>query len=98
MRLRVAVVGAGFIGQLHARVIAESPLAKLAAIVDVDRDARETVASHFGVDSYPSVDSICEDPEVDATIVAVPDTATRSPQLDCSRQARRCCSRSPWRI
>src|SRR5207245_8005018 len=79
MRLRVAVVGAGFIGQLHARVIAESPLAKLAAIVDVDRDARETVASHFGVDSYPSVDSICEDPEVDATIVAVPDTAHEEP-------------------
>src|SRR2546421_1370382 len=79
MRLRVAVVGAGFIGQLPARVIAESPLAKLAAIVDVDRDARETVASHFGVDSYPSVDSICEDPEVDATIVAVPDTDHEEP-------------------
>src|SRR5256886_7531418 len=79
MRLRVAVVGAGFIGQLHARVISESPLAKLAAIVAVDRDARGTVASHFGVDSYPSVDSICEDPEVDATIVAVPDTAHEEP-------------------
>ena len=79
MRLRVAVVGAGFIGQLHARVISESPLAKLAAIVDIDREARETVASHFGVDSYPSVDSICEDPEVDATIVAVPDTAHEEP-------------------
>src|SRR2546429_4806289 len=79
MRLRVAVVGAGFIGQLHARVSSESPLAKLAAIVDIDREARETVASHFGVDSYPSVDSICEDPEVDATIVAVPDTAHEEP-------------------
>src|SRR5438094_4189018 len=79
MRLRVAVVGAGFIGQLHARVISESPLAKLAAIVDIDREARETVASHFGVDSYPSVDSICEEQEVDATIVAVPDTAHEEP-------------------
>src|SRR2546421_2230322 len=79
MRLRVAVVGAGFIGQLHARVISENPLAKLAAIVDVDQDARETVASRFGVDSYPSVDSICEDPEVDATIVAVSDTAHEEP-------------------
>src|SRR3989440_12315351 len=79
MRLRVAVVGAGFIGQLHARVISESPLAKLAAIVDVDQDARETAASRFGVDSYPSVDSICEDPEVDATIIAVPDIAHEEP-------------------
>jgi myo-inositol 2-dehydrogenase/D-chiro-inositol 1-dehydrogenase len=79
MRLRVAVVGVGFMGQLHARVIAESPVAQLAAIVDVDRDAGERVASKFGVTSYPSVDSICEDREVDAAIVAVPDTAHEEP-------------------
>ena len=66
-------------GQLHARVIAESPLAQLAAIVDVDPDVAERVASSFGVAWYPSVDSICEDRQVDATIVAVPDTAHEEP-------------------
>jgi len=79
MRLRVAVVGAGFMGQLHARVVTESPLAQLAAIVDVDRDAADRVASHFGVPHFPSVDSICEDRHVDAAIVAVPDTAHEEP-------------------
>src|SRR5207249_12121745 len=79
MRLRVAVVGAGFMGQLHARVVTESPLAQLAAIVDVDRDAADRVASHFGVPYFPSVDSICEDRHVDAAIVAVPDTAHEEP-------------------
>src|SRR2546429_8128728 len=79
MRLRVAVVGAGFMGQLHARVISESPLTRLAAIVDADRDPGERIASNFSVASYQSVDSICEDPEVDATIVAVPDTGHEEP-------------------
>ena len=79
MRLRVAVVGAGFMGQLHARVISESPLTRLAAIVDADRDTGERIASNFSVASYQSVDSICEDPEVDATIVAVPDTDHEEP-------------------
>src|SRR5205814_6678807 len=79
MRLRVAVVGAGFMGQLHARVISESPLAELAAIVDVDRDTAERLASSFGVASYPSVDSICDDRGVDAAIVAVFDTAHEEP-------------------
>src|SRR6266704_5999681 len=79
MRLRVAVVGAGFMGQLHARVISESPLAQLAAIVDVDQDVAERVASNFGVASYLSVNAICEDREVDAAIVAVPDTAHEEP-------------------
>src|SRR2546421_5680290 len=79
MKLRVAVVGAGFIGQLHARVISESPLAQLAAIVDVDQEAGKRLASIFGVDSYPSVGSICEAPRVDAAIVAVPDTDHEAP-------------------
>src|SRR6266550_3956660 len=79
MRLRVAVVGAGFMGQLHARVITESPVAQLAAIVDVDRVAAEKVAAQFSVPLYPSVDSISEDGQVDAAIVAVPDIAHEKP-------------------
>src|SRR6266550_2928959 len=79
MGLRVAVVGAGFMGQLHARVVMESPLAQLVAIVDVDRDAAERVASRFGVPLFPSVVSICEDKDVDAAIIAVPDTAHEKP-------------------
>src|SRR5437773_5677093 len=79
MRLRVAVVGAGFMGQLHARVITESPVAQLAAIVDVDRVAAEKVAAQFSVPLYPSVDSISEDSDVDAAIVAVPDIAHEKP-------------------
>src|SRR2546430_1435670 len=79
MRLRVAVVGAGLIGQLHARVISQSPLTRPAAIGDADPDTPERVAPNFSVASYQSVDSICEDPEVDATIVAVPDTDHEEP-------------------
>lgn len=66
-------------GQLHARVVAESALAQLAAIVDVDQGAAESVAFKFGVPWFPSVDSICADRTVDAAIVAVPDTAHELP-------------------
>ena len=79
MRLRVAVVGAGFMGELHARVVAESPLAQLVAIVDSDRNTRQRVAAKFGVSSHHSVDSICEDRDIDAAIVAVADTAHEEP-------------------
>ncbi len=79
MRLRVAVVGAGFMGELHARVVAESPLAQLVAIVDSDRNTGQRVAAKFGVTSHHSVESICEDRDVDAAIVAVSDTAHEEP-------------------
>src|SRR5579859_8199914 len=79
MRLGVAVVGAGFIGELHARIVAESPLAQLLAVVDMDRYAGERVAARLGVPWFPSVDSLCEMRDVSAAVVAVPDTAHEEP-------------------
>ena len=79
MRLRVAVVGAGYMGQLHARVLAESPLAQLAAIVDVNRESGEAIATGYGIPWFSTMDSICEDGTIDAAIVAVPDTAHEAP-------------------
>jgi predicted dehydrogenase len=79
MSLRVAVIGAGFMGRLHARVLAESPLAELAAIVDVDQEVGRRIASDFGVPWSSSVDSVCEEGSIDAAIVAVPDAAHEEP-------------------
>jgi myo-inositol 2-dehydrogenase/D-chiro-inositol 1-dehydrogenase len=79
MRLRVAVIGAGYIGQLHARVVSESPLAQVAAIVDVNRESGEAIATEYGVPWFSTVDSVCQDGNIDAAIVAVPDTAHEEP-------------------
>ena len=45
---RVAVVGAGNMGANHARVIAASPRAQLAVVVDVDADRADAVAGPLG--------------------------------------------------
>ena len=79
MRLRVAVVGAGYMGRLHARVVAESELAQLAAIVDIDRESGQRTASDFGVAWSASVDPICDEDSIDVAIIAVPDTAHEEP-------------------
>ncbi len=44
MSFRIAVVGAGRMGKLHARVISEMDDAKLACIVDIDPAAAQGVA------------------------------------------------------
>ena len=38
-KLRVGVIGLGFIGGLHARIWAESDIAELAAVADVNGEA-----------------------------------------------------------
>lgn len=51
-RRRLALVGAGQMGSSHARIIAESSLADLAVVIDVDAEAAKRVAGTY--DSVPS--------------------------------------------
>lgn len=51
-RRRLALVGAGQMGSSHARIIAESSLAELAVVIDVDAEAAKRVAAAY--DSVPS--------------------------------------------
>lgn len=75
-RHSLAVVGAGQMGASHARIIAESPLAELAVVIDCDAEAAKRVASSY--DSVPSTE-IFEAMECDGVVVAS-GTAAR---MDC---------------
>lgn len=73
MPLAIAVVGAGFMGQLHARTVAESDTAELAAVVDVNRELGAEVAARFGARHLADVDQALGDDAIDAYVVALPD-------------------------
>lgn len=72
--IKVAVVGAGFMGSLHASCVANNPRIKLAAIVDSNTDAGIALAERYGAQYFPSVTDALNG-EIDAFIVALPDRA-----------------------
>src|SRR6516164_8397101 len=61
--------GAGRIGAIHAENIARHPGARLAAIIDVERDAAERLARRHGA-VVATQAAVLADPAVDAVIVA----------------------------
>ncbi|MEN8159465.1 MAG: Gfo/Idh/MocA family oxidoreductase [Myxococcota bacterium] len=75
--VRLAVVGAGHMGRLHATKIAararERGDAALVAVADLDRERAEEVAAEEGVGSETDYHALF--PEVDAVVVAVPTVA-----------------------
>ena len=73
MSLNIAVVGSGFMGQLHARTVSESPAANLAAIIDLNEKIGRPSADKLGTAYYRSVSEALKDPSIDAFIVALPD-------------------------
>lgn len=70
MTVSVVVVGAGFMGANHARVLSALPGARLAAVVDRDAERGRRVAAEFGCDHAPTMREI--EGGVDAAIIATP--------------------------
>lgn len=67
--MRFAIVGAGAIGTVHARLI-DSLDDELAAVVDLDLDRAEQLASQYGARAYPDAASAYS--EVDAVSICLP--------------------------
>lgn len=72
-RLKMAIVGAGVMGQMHARTVAECDSAELVAIVDLNKAAGEAVAGQYGVRYISSVEEALKDDSIEAYTVALPD-------------------------
>ena len=77
--VRVAVIGTGFMGGMHARTLAQSPLAALTHVVDVRAEAAAALAAEPGIAAGGTVvgtdfRAVLADPAVDAVVLALPDT------------------------
>jgi predicted dehydrogenase len=68
-RTRIAVIGAGLMGSMHARVASQSPDAELSCIVDPDELAGAPLADRFRTRWVPKLDDLGP---FDAVIVASP--------------------------
>jgi predicted dehydrogenase len=69
-RLRVAVIGVGHLGRIHAKIYAEHPLCRLVAVVDPNGDRARAVAQESGCQACEDVSQIPGD--LDAVSIAVP--------------------------
>ncbi|VEG74487.1 inositol 2-dehydrogenase [Actinomyces slackii] len=70
--LRIAVIGAGRIGQVHAKTIAAHPQAELALVCDPIEEAATALAQTYGARSCTQAEDVFADPKVDAVIVGSP--------------------------
>ncbi|WP_210241773.1 MULTISPECIES: inositol 2-dehydrogenase [unclassified Mesorhizobium] len=70
MMLRIAVLGCGRIGQMHAANVARHPRSTLAAVFDVNSEAAEKVAAAQGVKAAASAEDIFASDMVDAVLIA----------------------------
>lgn len=73
MSVRVALLGAGEWGQLHASVLADLPGVELTVVCDPDTDRAARTAGSLGAASTSDVTAVIADPSVDAVVIASPE-------------------------
>ena len=73
-RLRIGLIGAGAIGAWHARIVAESPGAALAATCDIDLGRAEALAQRYGGSVHRDAEAIFGADRLDGVIIASPES------------------------
>lgn len=83
--LKVGLLGAGRIGQVHAVNIAGNLRSTLVAVADVYPKAAETLAAKYSAEAR-SVDDVLNDPDIDAVLIAS-STDTHSDLIEAATAA-----------
>jgi len=70
--IRVAVLGAGRIGQIHAANVAANRRAKLVAVVDPIEAAARSLSEKLGCEAATDAVAVIERTDVDAVVIGTP--------------------------
>jgi len=84
-KIRIAVAGAGYIGQAHMEVAQRSPTCTLSAVVD-PAPAAEAVAARAGVPLYKSLEELFEKGRPEGIVLATPNQLHVAHALACIAQ------------
>ena len=87
--LNLSLIGAGFIGDVHARCIAANPDTRLAAVHDLDEAAADALAARYGARVAGSIDEITGDDETDAVVIASSTSSHGQLARACARAGKR---------
>lgn len=71
--IRLGIIGAGLMGQLHAKSSAGNPLISIDAVCDINNEAAEKLAAQHGAKAYTDVDAMLSGTDLDAVVVSTPD-------------------------
>jgi predicted dehydrogenase len=70
--LGIGIAGAGVIGHVHARALAELDQARLIAVAEPNATIGQDFAASHRLDWHPTLDDLVERPDIDAVVLATP--------------------------
>lgn len=81
--IRVAIIGAGVMGTLHARIYSKMPNVKIVSICDVDNSSGSRLAGIYKVKQYLDYKKLITQESLDAVSITVPTSLHKEIALFC---------------
>ena len=79
--LRVAIIGPGKVGHLHAKAALQAPNTELVAVCGRNREKAEAFAQPYGIQPYTDIAQMVAQAQIDICIVCTPHPAHRDPTV-----------------
>ncbi|MBU3700045.1 MAG: Gfo/Idh/MocA family oxidoreductase [Candidatus Kapabacteria bacterium] len=90
--MRIAIIGTGHLGSIHAKLAGQHPDVSLAAIVDPDQARGSMIAEQYGASWYAAVEEM---PDLDAVIIASPTSTHYDVATQCLERGMHCFIEKP---
>ncbi len=79
--IRIAIIGPGKVGHLHARAVGQIPGAELVAVCGRSPEKTEAFAQPYGIAAYTDIARMVQTERVDLCLVCTPHPAHREPTV-----------------
>jgi predicted dehydrogenase len=87
-KLRIGVIGVGFIGALHARIFKELATAELVAVTDSNAQLARQRAKELGCEQVDSIAAMVRRKDIDAVSICTPDDYHVEPVLQAAEAGK----------
>ncbi|MFO1037565.1 MAG: Gfo/Idh/MocA family oxidoreductase [Geminicoccaceae bacterium] len=87
-RLKVGVIGLGFMGELHARVQSQIPTFDLVAVADIDAARAREIAGRLGCEAHADYAQLLARPEIEAVTIVTPDRHHVAPAVAAAKAGK----------
>jgi UDP-N-acetyl-2-amino-2-deoxyglucuronate dehydrogenase len=86
--IRIGLVGAGVIANLHANALGEIPEAQMTAVFDTDLSRAERLAHEHGAKGYASLEVFLADSRIDVVAICTPSGAHRDVAIAAAKAGK----------
>lgn len=80
-KVNIGVIGVGYLGSIHSRLLSKIPTANFVGVYDINEQRSKDIASQVGVKSFGTLDELLEN--VQAVVIATPTTTHREIAVYC---------------